>query len=257
MKNTALDFKQQYINWLNENIEQYKIEDNIYRLTVPFLDRHNDMIEIYIQNKSGKFIITDDGNTISDLIMSGFDIFNSPRRKNLLLHILKSYGVDLGMDNSLSISTSMSDMPLRKHLLIQCIQKVDDLFYLARPTIKSLFIEDVKNYLDDNDIRYISGASFLGKSKLPTQYDFSIPKSKNAPERNIKVINNFNRDVAKGIIFGWNDINDVLSHDSQLYTFIQDHERKISKDAIIALEEYSIRPVLWSKKNTVLKELVA
>lgn len=34
------DFKKIYINWLNENIEQYKISDTVLRLTLSILDRN-------------------------------------------------------------------------------------------------------------------------------------------------------------------------------------------------------------------------
>jgi hypothetical protein len=257
VKDNIIDYKDIYIHWLNENIDQYKIKDGLYCLTVPFLDRHNDMIAIYIQETESGFIVTDAGNTISDLLLSGFDVFSSPKRKALLNQIIRSYGVDLGKDNSLSVSTSMSTLPLRKHLLFQCIQKVDDLFYLAQSNVKSLFTEDVQLYLDSNDIRYIPEASFIGKSKFPTQYDFSIPRSQNAPERNIKVVNNLTRDAAKGIIFGWTDIKDRRSPDAQLYTFIQDQDRSVSEKSLIALQEYLIHPVLWSARDNFIDKLIA
>ena len=43
------DFKKIYMDWLNENIEQAKVRDNLYRITFPYLDRNNDHTEIYIK----------------------------------------------------------------------------------------------------------------------------------------------------------------------------------------------------------------
>ena len=45
------NFKQIYMDWLNENIEQAKIRNNLYRITFPYLDRNNDHIEIYIKEE--------------------------------------------------------------------------------------------------------------------------------------------------------------------------------------------------------------
>ena len=37
------------------------------------------------------------------------------------------------------------------------------------------------------NVRYLESVSFVGKSKLPANYDFGIPKSKKYPERLIKI----------------------------------------------------------------------
>lgn len=258
MGSFAIDLKNNYINWLNENIDHYEVRTNVYRLSLPFLDRHNDMLDIYIlKQDDDSFIITDDGNTINDLLFSGFDLFNSKRRKELFSQIINSFGVFRKEDNSLYIKASMNNLPLKKHLLAQCIQKVDDLFYLARPNVKSLFLEDVESYLLEKGIRFIQGASFTGKSGFPVQYDFSIPPSKTAYQREIKVVNNLSTDYAKNIIFGWNDIQKVRKQNSQLFTFIQDTDKKVKQDSIQALKEYNITPVLWGERNSVIDQLTA
>lgn len=49
--NNKYDFKKLYLDWLKDNIEQSKINDNIYRITLPFLNRDNDLIELYVIKK--------------------------------------------------------------------------------------------------------------------------------------------------------------------------------------------------------------
>jgi hypothetical protein len=41
---------------------------------------------------------------------------------------------------------------------------VNDLFYLAKPIVESLFYEDVVQWLDANDIRYTPSVKFTGIS---------------------------------------------------------------------------------------------
>lgn len=249
------DYKKQYIDWLTANIEQNKINDNTYRITLPFLDRHNDMIDIYIVDHNGKYELSDDGNTINDLELSGVSLKNG-RRKVLLNEILNSYGIKLGDGNALISDASTDNLPLKKHMLSQCILKIDDMFYMSKHNVQSVFIDDVRKFLDDNNVRYVPGASFTGKSGYPTMYDFTIAKYKNNPERNIKVVNHLTNENAKSIIFGWIDTRDARKVVSQLYTFIND-EKKAPQDALNALKEYQINPVLWSEKNNYLSELTA
>lgn len=72
------DFKKIYTDWLYENIEEYKVNDSVYCLTLPFLDHNNDCIEIFIKIlENGKYRITDDAETIDELGFSQFDVFAS------------------------------------------------------------------------------------------------------------------------------------------------------------------------------------
>ena len=45
-----MDFGKLYVDWLKQNIDQYKVNETTFRLTLPFLDRNNDLIEMYIIN---------------------------------------------------------------------------------------------------------------------------------------------------------------------------------------------------------------
>lgn len=249
MMDRKISFKDNYINWLKENVYQHEVQPNVFRFTLPFLDRHNDQIEVYIQLTGNDFRITDDGYTISDLEMSGLNIFSSQKRNNIYRQILNAHGISETENHELYITGKLSELPMKKHMLAQGIQKIGDLFYLVQPNVKSLFLEDVQIYLDTNDIRYIQDVSFIGKSKLPTNYDFAIPKSKVAPQRIIKVINNLTIEYTRSILFTWVDISEARNDESTLYTFIQDNEKKISSDIITALQEYDIQPVLWSERQ--------
>jgi hypothetical protein len=128
-----------YLLWLKENIKSKDIE-NGYHFTLPFLDNHNDHIEIYaIKTSESEITLTDGGYIINDLEMSGVS-FNSPARKNILDQTLLSYGVKLDEnDNSIYIKTDLQNLPKKKHSLVQCILAVSDLYVLARESIQNFF----------------------------------------------------------------------------------------------------------------------
>ncbi len=243
-----MDFKNQYLMWLNENIEQYKIDTNTFRITFPFLDRNNDFVEFYIEKlSSNKYILTDDGATLNELEFSGINI-KTNNRKKLIENVINSYGIQKNQKNELFVECILDEIPLKKHLLAQCMIKLSDLFNIPKENIKSLFLEDVKNLLTQNDIRYIENATFYGKSSLPTTYDFIVPSSHKMPERLIKVINNLNPQYAKSTLFEWEDVKETRPNNSILYTFVNTISNK--NDSLNILNNYNVKTFIWNDNNS-------
>ena len=207
--------------------------------------------------KAKTYTITDDGATIGDLQLGGFDFSGSTRRKMILESIISAYGVTKTDDDELTVNCTDGDLPLKKHMLAQCMIKVSDMFYLSRSNIQAVFLEDVQKFFDLHDVRYIDNICLTGKSKLTTHYDFAIARSHKSAERFIKVVNNMDLNAARNIIFAWNDTRDMRQHEAKLYAFIQNSDKKVSDDAIGALKEYGIKPALWTEKDKYISELTA
>lgn len=133
MMKADMDFRKIYVDWLKQNIDQYRVNEMTFRLTLPFLDRNNDHIEMYIiDNGNETYTITDDGATIGDLQLGGFDFSGSTRRKIILDSIVSAHGVTKTENDELTVNCTVSDLPLKKHMLAQCMIKVSDMFYLSR-----------------------------------------------------------------------------------------------------------------------------
>jgi hypothetical protein len=81
-----------YRLWLRDKTKLKSVHADWVEITTPFLDRHNDFIQIYVKRENGAYRITDDGNTIRDLEISGSPI-NSPKRKDLLRVALNGLAV--------------------------------------------------------------------------------------------------------------------------------------------------------------------
>ena len=54
-----MDFGKLYVDWLKQNIDQYKVNETTFRLTLPFLDRNNDLIEMYIRSNVQSVFLED------------------------------------------------------------------------------------------------------------------------------------------------------------------------------------------------------
>ena len=80
---------QQYLKWIRDNTIAKSINDEkVCSISTPFLDRHNDHLDIYLIKENGNILLTDNGYTIADLKMSGMEI-NTPKRENILKTALR------------------------------------------------------------------------------------------------------------------------------------------------------------------------
>ena len=168
---------------------------------------------------------------------------------------LNGFGVKL-QNEALEVHTTAETFPLRKHSLIQAMLAVNDLFYLAKPIVESLFFEDVV-WLDVNDIRYTPRVKFTGTSGFDYLFDFVIPKSRNQPERILQAVTRPTRETALTFIGSWNDTRQVRSAASKAFAILNDTEQPVSGSVIDALRSYQIQPVTWHDRAQVVAELAA
>lgn len=85
------DLISRYYEWLKAKTNWREINDWV-EITTPYLDRHNDCIQIYLKRQGSEWLLTDDGYTLADLAQSGCEI-DTPRRKALLATTLNGFGV--------------------------------------------------------------------------------------------------------------------------------------------------------------------
>jgi len=244
----------QYVAWLKDKTSLRQVKDWV-EITTPYLDRHNDYLQIYAKDHNGGLLLTDDSYTIGDLERSGCKL-DSPKRKKLLEITLNGFGVALN-GTALEVHATRDSFALRKHNLVQAMLAVNDMFYLAAPMVTSLFYEDVVAWLDLNEVRYTPKVKFTGKSGYDHLFDFVIPKSRVQPERILRAVNRPSKDAAQSMVFAWLDTRDVRSPDSRAYAVLNDSDRTVSPDVVDALRSYDVRPVFWSNRDSARQELAA
>lgn len=249
-----------YFDWLREKTVLSTVEENAKwtRVLTPHLDRHNDQIDFYIRREGSGYLLTDDGATIEDLVASGCKL-DTPKRRELLTITLNGFGVQLGGEGheDLMIRATAENFPVKKHNLVQAMLAVNDLFYLASPHATSLFYEDVAAWLDTSDVRYTPHVKFSGKSGYDHHFDFVIPRFKAHPERVLQTMNAPSKGVVMNLVGNWLDTQGAREPGSRLYVVLNDMERKAPGEVVSALENYEIRPVPWSARESVREELAA
>lgn len=244
MKNVEI-LLDNYYSWLRDKTVWQDIQPWA-EITTPYLDRNNDYIQIYLKQDGNDYILTDDGEIIENLAQDGCNL-DSQKRRNLLQMTLNGYGVTLD-GQKLQVKASANNFPLKKHNLLQAMLAVNDMFFLAEPHISSLFFEDVREWLDDSNVRYSEQISFIGKSGFARKFDFLISKSKNSPERILKTINNPVKNSADSVIMDWMDTREQRPVEAKAFAIIND-EKNVSSGVSDAFSNYDITPILWSKRE--------
>jgi hypothetical protein len=244
-----------YRAWLKEKTSLREVNGSWVEITTPYLDRHNDALQIYANAQNGTYILSDDSYTVRDLEASGCSL--TEKRKDLLKMTLNGFGVQMNAE-ALQVHASPDNFPARKHNLIQAMLAVNDLFYLASPIVQSLFFEDVVAWLDESEVRYTPKVKFTGISGFDHLFDFVIPKSpRREPERIVQAINRPTRDNAEAFIYAWSDTREVRPPDSKAYAILNDSEQPIPSGVLDAFRNYKIEPVVFSHRAEAVAELAA
>lgn len=243
-----------YWGWLRDKTTVREIGDWT-EITTPFLDRHNDYLQIYARRENGAYVLTDDGYTVVDLEQSGCTL-DTPKRQGLLRATLNGFGVQSN-GKAIEVHATPQNFALKKHTLVQAMLAVNDLFYLASPVVESFFYEDVAAWLDTEMVRYTPQVKFTGVSGFDHLFDFVIPKSAAQPERVVRTINRPDRQAAQTVAFAWIDTKDIRTSDSRAYAILNDEGKRVPEAVLEALTSYGVQPVPWSRRAEASDELAA
>jgi hypothetical protein len=242
----------EYIGWLKEGLRVSELE-TCCQIATPFLDRHNDEIEIYVEKRNGAIVLTDDGYTIADLEATGMN-FETEKRKAHLQSILNGFGVRLE-NKEVLVAASPHDFPQKKHALVQALLSINDMFVMAEEHVLSLFKEDVARFLEQNAIPVFPDFKLSGRSGFDHKFDFGLPKTAKKPQRVLQAINTLTKDQAMSFAFAVADVRIVRTETLQAFTFLNDVEHRVSEENLAAIHAYEIHPLFWSHREDALRLL--
>ena len=243
---------EKYVQWIKEGLSFRQIGDWA-EITTPFLNHNNDMISIFVKKNGDRYYLSDNGQTLNELNLSGVNLDRSEKRLSELNTILNGLGIKREQ-SELFTHTDEKRYPESKHRLIQAILSVDDMFMLAEPKVESFFLEDIINFFELNEVRYIPDVLYSGRSGFTHKFDFSIPKSKKNPETIIKAINTPRRDTIGTVLWSFEDTKS--NRDASGLVILNDKET-IHSDIFDALKEYQLEYIRWSERQLNIRRLVA
>lgn len=241
-----------YAAWLKRGLSAEAVTRG-HELTTPFLDRHNDHLQIYAETRNGTIVLSDDGNTIQDLRDNGVDVQDSPKRAEILDSTLRAFGVQLeGLE--LVATATENNLGQRIHSLVQAMLAVNDMYVMAQWRVAGFFFEDVRAFLDEHDIRYVERVKVPGRA-YDHNIDFVIPKSKQRPERYVQAISAPTRDRITPFLFGLTDTREGRPEPAEVFAFLNDADKSVSDDVVQALRSYDVEPAMWSEREEYVTPL--
>lgn len=231
-----------YYEYLNGGFEVNTISPKSHEVITPFLDRHNDNISFYVDFMDGDVIkLSDGGETIQDLRLSGFE-FGTKKKNKQLETALNGFGIFKDNDE-LSVTATPSDFAKKQHNIIQALISVNDMFVPSKAG-GGFFYDEVENFFNSIDARYAPNISIEGKSHLSHKFEFLISRSKKEPERLIKLFNNPKKDNLRATLFTFTDLNDDRNLSDKIIIF-NDSDGE-NQDITLATRELNIKLFKWS-----------
>ncbi len=255
--NTYVD---DYYNWLREKTYIQKgTSTDWFLINTPFVGAFNDTIEIYAQKNGSQLILSDNGETMSNLELQGLHIQGSRKRRNILDTILLNYGIR-NLNEELTIESNLENFSQAKHNFLSAIIEINDLYVLSKHNIASIFKEDVRSYLESKDIIFTPDFISKGTTGLEFNFDFQIAKKRS--EIVIKSFNTINKSNLPTFLFAWDDIKPVrekiTKKEVKAIAVINDVEKDIKPEFLDALTSKNADYILWSERNNEKNiELVA
>ena len=260
------------MNWLEESINQYYnwLKEKTYTrmdeqsgwiaISTPFMGLFNDPIEIYVKKDGDYILLSDDGMTLRNLDLVGVNVSRSQKRKEWLDSVLLNYGITLENDE-LCVKSKQNEFVQKKHNMICAISEISDMEITAKHIVSSLFKEDVKQLLDEQNIIYTP--QFITKGNTGLEFTFDFQLAGREKEIVIKSFNTLNKINVPNFLFSLDDIKPLREKTSGKelcsLAIINDIDKEIKSEYISALSSKNTDVIFWSERNKPdnLKKLCA
>jgi len=250
------------MNWINGLIDNYysflkektvlkeDTQTGWIEISTPFLNVFNDSIDIYAKRNEGKILLSDDGETIRNLELTGVQISRSPKRKEMLDQILLNFGVRLENEELLTEATELN-FPQKKLNILSAISETNDLYVLGKHTVASVFREDVKAFLDEQELIYTP--YFISKGSTGIEFTFDFQIAYRHTEMVIKSFNSLNKMNLPHFLFTWDDVKTVREKQTGKkvvgLAIVNDEDREIQGEYLDALTSKGAEFNLWSDRH--------
>ena len=242
-----------YYNFLKDNtVVQSSSLSGWTQISTPFLDTFNDAIDLYAKVQNGGILLSDDGQTMRNLELSGVPIFRSKNRKKLLGQILLNYGVQWQeKEKELRIEATEANFPQRKFNLLSAIIEINNLYLFSKHTVASAFAEDVAGYFDQQHIIYTPQFISRGSTGLDFTFDFQIASRQS--ELVIKAFNAVNSMNLAHFLFAWEDIRKarerLINKQVVGLAIINDVAKEVKPEYLEALHTKEAIYMRWSERH--------
>lgn len=179
----------EYLSWYKSKTTFKQLEKAEVMIT-PFVNHLNDRISIFVEIlDDGRIRLSDDGDTLNELSLMNIDLTNKTRSK-IIKDTIKNFNVELNGEILSVVAKNIKDFAQQKHNLLQTILILNDLLFTQTSNVKSLFKEEVLNFLYDYEFGGNVAPKFQGESGIIHSVDYSLGATKKRPNILFRFQNN-------------------------------------------------------------------
>ena len=155
---------EQVVSHIGNGFDAYPIEGGCVIVT-PFLRPDFDHIELYMEQKNNGILITDDGDTIGNLFVSGLKITKDLQAE--IANIATSHGVHFA-NSTMSVGATDASAGDAFQRLLNAVQAVTYLIYKRSHVHRPTFGDQVEEFLLENRVSYSPNYFVQGKGDKHT-----------------------------------------------------------------------------------------
>lgn len=226
-----------------------KAEGEWMLIETPFVGLFNDMICLYARTDGSQLELSDGGETLSNLEMSGVSL------RAIRSHVMRriaNHGVELSREDgtdTLRIVCSIDDASERYHDMLSCLIYMNGLNVLAKSEPSVRFKAVVDEYFAAHNIGVIPSFSMKGETGLDYDFDFGI--SGRSESLLIKSFDVFTKPTVATFLLGVEDIRAELADKRNIRALAIINENKpINPSLVKLLEMRGTAYMRWSERDT-------
>lgn len=260
MSDTSKGLIKSYLRWFEESCSEEEIDDSLSELTLPYLDQHNDFLQLYVHRNTEDVTITDDGYVFRELSQCGCDLTRKSKnkRREMAEVILRSQGINPTAidDKQILVRASEAEVPAKIHAAFMSMLGLSGLASVSPSNVETIFKEDVSTWMTSHKVPFEPEIVLEGKSKNEFNFDFMIPGRGVSPT---KIVQTFDRPDSVHIeshIYRSIDVREVATEPLQFVAILSPNTRS-NKKALRNLMAHNIDPWEWKNRDQLLTRLMA
>lgn len=229
-------------------------------ISLPFERPDGDMIKIYVIKKGERFYISDGGKCFQFLFLSGVDFKHNPKNIQEIKVLIDTHKIQTDFSELFAESTE-ENLPQTIFNLFHVYQGISYLQYTVKEKIGREFKEEVKIYLEENEIDYYKSNATINGLKETHNVHFLISQNGGGVLlHTIRANNDWQaRSMSERIAYWWIDIKRKTPEEEYKYFTLIDDTVEGSQEIwlqdiinILGESDYNAR---WSRRKEMIDEI--
>jgi len=236
-----------YLSWLSASSTVHQAGDWVV-VTLPFLDRHNDHLQIAVRETGDGYHLSDDVYIRKDLDSAGLE--PTPQRQELVEGTARRFGVRMHA-GAIVAEAGAATLPQQFHAVLQAMLAIGHLRANTRKATESPFPMQVREYLKTLPLPVRQGVLVIGRSGRKHRFDYALLDAKGEPVYLIAAIGSPVRERLRKAVLSWNDVRARQPVGAGMFARIADAGWPPAPDRLELCAANGVRVIPWSQREAI------